>query len=53
MKNCDLKTPAVLNSLFVAYASSWVRRRKRLGGGGWGAGWGSSCDSYMKGGYLT
>ena len=36
MKNCDLTTPAVLNSLFVAYASSWVRRRKRPGGGGWG-----------------
>ena len=35
MKNCDLTTPAVLNSLFVAYASSWVRRRKRRGGG-WG-----------------
>ena len=52
MKNCDLTTPAVLNSLFVAYASSWVRRRKRRGGG-WGAGWGGSCDSYMKGGYLT
>ena len=33
MKNCDLTTPAVLNSLFVAYASSWVRRR---GGGGGG-----------------
>ena len=46
MKNCDLTTPAVLNSLFVAYASSWVRRRKK-------AGWGGSCDSYMKGGYLT
>lgn len=52
MKNCDLTTPAVLNSLFVAYASSWVRRRRRPGGG-WGAGWGGSCDSYMKGGYLT
>ena len=51
MKNCDLTTPAVLNSLFVAYASSWVRRRKRPGG--WGAGWGGSCGSYMKGGYLT
>ena len=36
MKNCDLTTPAVLNSLFVAYASSWVRRRKRPGGGGGG-----------------
>lgn len=38
MKNCDLTTPAVLNSLFVAYASSWVRRRKRPGRGGgvWG-----------------
>ena len=34
MKNCDLTTPAVLNSLFVAYASSWVRRRKRPGRGG-------------------
>lgn len=43
MKNCDLTTPAVLNSLFVAYASSCVRRGR---GGG-------SCDSYMKGGYLT
>ena len=50
MKNCDLTTPAVLNSLFVAYASSWVRRRKRTWRGG---GWGGSCDSYMKGGYLT
>lgn len=46
MKNCDLTTPAVLNSLFVAYASSWVRRR----GGGVGGG---GCDSYMKGEYLT
>ena len=47
MKNCDLTltTPALLKSLLVAYAGSWVRRRKGGGGG--------SCDSHMKGGYLT
>ena len=33
LKNCDLTltTPPLLKSLLVAYASSWVRRRK--GGG--------------------
>lgn len=48
MKNCDLTltTPALLKSLLVAYAGSLVRSRKGGGGGG-------SCDSHMKGGYLT
>ena len=46
-KNCDLTltTPALLKSLLGAYAGSLVRRRKGGGGG--------SCDSHMKGGYLT